>query len=57
MPAFKTGFGALGLLTNNVGVRFDFRHVGSFTNDDGSLATGGRRISYTRATIGLVLRF
>ena len=57
VPAFDVGFGAVGLLTNNVGVRFDVRYLRSFTNDDGSLATVGRRISYTRATIGLVLRF
>ena len=57
VPAFDVGFGAVGLLTNNVGVRFDVRYLRSFTNDDGSLARVGRRISYSRATIGLVLRF
>lgn len=57
VPAFDIGFGAVGLLTNNVGVRFDVRYLRSFTNDDGSLARVGRRISYSRATIGLVLRF
>jgi opacity protein-like surface antigen len=57
MPAFNAGLGAVGLLTNNVGVRFDLRYLRSFTNDDGSLATVGRRISYSRATVGLVLRF
>lgn len=57
VPAFDVGVGAIGLLTNNVGVRFDLRYLRSFTNDDGSLATVGRRISYSRGTIGLVLRF
>jgi len=57
MPAFDAGFGAVGLLTNNVGVRFDLRYLRSLTGDDGSLATVGRRISYSRGTIGLVLRF
>lgn len=57
VPAFDVGFGAVGLLTNNVGVRFDVRYLRSFTNDDGSLARVGRRISYSRGTIGLVLRF
>ena len=57
VPAFDVGVGAVGLLTNNVGVRFDVRYLRSFTNDDGSLARVGRRISYSRATIGLVLRF
>jgi len=57
MPAFNVGVGAVGLLTNNVGLRFDFRYLRSLTNDDGSLVTVGRRISYSRGTIGLVLRF
>lgn len=57
VPAFKIGVGAQALLlTNNVGVRFDLRHVRSLTGDDGSLARVGRRISYSRFTIGLLLR-
>jgi len=57
VPAFKLGIGAQALLlTNNVGIRFDLRHVRSFTGDDGSLARVGRRISYSRFTIGLLLR-
>jgi opacity protein-like surface antigen len=57
VPAFNAGVGAIGLITNNVGVRFDFRYLRSMTNDDGTLSHVGRRISYSRATIGLVLRF
>ena len=57
VPAFSVGVGAIGLLTNNVGVRFDVRYLRSFTKDDGSLAHVGRRIDYSRATVGLVLRF
>ncbi len=57
VPAFKIGVGAQALLlTNNVGIRFDLRHVRSFTGDDGSLARVGRRISYSRFIIGLLLR-
>lgn len=57
VPAFKIGIGAQALLlTNNVGIRFDLRHVRSFTGDDGSLARVGRRISYSRFTLGLLLR-
>lgn len=57
VPAFKIGIGAQALLlTNNVGIRFDLRHVRSFTRDDGSLSRVGRRISYSRLTIGLLLR-
>ena len=56
VPGYKLGVGAQGLLTNNVGIRFDLRHIRSFTGDDGSLARVGRRISYSRLTIGLLLR-
>lgn len=57
VPAFKLGAGVQAfLLTNNVGIRLDVRHVRSLLNDDGSLAHVGRRISYTRMTLGLLLR-
>ena len=47
--------GATGLITNSVGVRFDVRHLRSLTNDASS-GQVGRRIAYTRFTIGLLLR-
>ena len=56
VPVASLGGGALGLFTNNVGVRFDYRYVRSLLTDDGSLASVGRRISYSRFTIGLLLR-
>jgi hypothetical protein len=56
MPAINFGGGAMGMFTNNVGVRFDLRHLRSLAQD---ASTGGigRRISYTRFTTGLLLRF
>ena len=56
VPAANLGVGAIGLLTNNVGVRFDYRYVRSFTTDDGSLSRVGRRISFSRVAVGLLLR-
>ena len=56
VPVGYVGGGAIGLITNNVGVRFDYRYLRSFTTDDGSLAHVGRRISYSRVTAGLFLR-
>jgi len=55
VPAINLGFGATGLITNNVGVRFDVRHLRSLTTDP---PTGGvgRGINYSRFTIGLLLR-
>jgi hypothetical protein len=55
MPAINLGGGALGLLTTNVGVRFDVRHLRSLTTDP-PIGGAGRSISYTRFTIGLMLR-
>jgi hypothetical protein len=56
VPAIILGAGALGMFTNNVGVRFDIRHLRSLTQD---APTGGigRQISYSRFTTGLLLRF
>ena len=56
VPVASFGGGATGLLTNSVGVRFDYRYLRSLTTDDGSLANVGRRISFSRFTIGLYLR-
>lgn len=56
MPVGTVGVGAIGLFTNNVGVRFDLRYLRSLTTDDGSLANVGRRISYSRFTVGLFVR-
>ena len=55
VPAINLGVGAIGMLTNNVGVRFDVRHLRSLATD---APTGGvgRRIAYSRFTIGLLLR-
>lgn len=56
IPVASVGGGATGLFTNNVGVRFDYRYVRSLATDDGSLSQVGRRISYSRFTVGLFLR-
>lgn len=55
VPAFTVGIGATGMFTNNVGVRFDLRHLRSLTTDPptGSVS---RQIAYSRFTIGLLLR-
>jgi hypothetical protein len=57
VPTASVGGGALGLLTNNVGVRFDVRYLRSFTNDQSAAVAIGRRISYWRFSVGLVRRF
>jgi hypothetical protein len=55
VPAINIGVGAVGMFTNNVGVRFDVRHLRSLSTDP---PTGGvgHHIAYSRFTIGLLLR-
>jgi hypothetical protein len=55
VPAINLGFGAIGLITNNVGVRFDVRHLRSLSTDPPT-GSVGRGINYSRFTIGLLLR-
>lgn len=59
MPAVTLGGGAIGFLTNTVGVRFDLRHIRSLGQGDDALAAarGGPRIRYWRGTVGLVLNY
>lgn len=55
VAAITFGVGATGMITNNVGVRFDLRHLRSLSND---APTGGvgHQIAYSRFTVGLLLR-
>ncbi|MBY0497802.1 MAG: hypothetical protein K2Y23_26635 [Cyanobacteria bacterium] len=55
VAALNLGVGAIGMITNNVGVRFDLRHLRSLASDP---PTGGvgYQIAYSRFTIGLLLR-
>jgi hypothetical protein len=55
VPAINLGVGATGLVTNNVGVRFDLRHLRSIRRDPPSGGIG-RHIEYWRFTVGLLLR-
>ncbi|HEX8029228.1 MAG TPA: hypothetical protein VF491_12230 [Vicinamibacterales bacterium] len=54
-PVINLGVGATGLITNSVGVRFDVRHLRTLTTD-ANFGLVGRRIAYTRFTMGLLLR-
>jgi hypothetical protein len=55
VPAINLGGGAIGMLTDNVGLRFDVRHLRSLSRE-GPTGSVGRRIAYSRFTIGLLLR-
>jgi hypothetical protein len=52
------GGGAIGFLSPRTGIRFDLRHFKAVTGEDGPLARPGvSRLSFWRATIGVVLRY
>lgn len=52
------GGGAIGFVTEGTGVRFDLRHIKAASGSDGPLARPGlSRLSFWRATVGLVLRY
>src|SRR4029079_15596099 len=58
VPVLSLGVGAIGLVSNKVGMRFDVRHLNSLAREDETLvAIVGKRISYWRVTVGLVRRF
>lgn len=52
------GAGAIGLLSERTGLRFDLRHIKAATGADGPLPRPGlSRLSFWRATVGIVLRY
>lgn len=56
-PAVQVGGGAIGLVTERAGLRFDLRYLRTLAREDS--LTGDRRakLSFWRATIGVVLRY
>ena len=57
MPAVTLGGGAVGFLSNSVGVRFDLRYLRSLGQGDDLIAGEGPRVRYWRGSVGLVLRY
>lgn len=52
------GAGAIGLVSERTGFRFDLRHIKAASGADGPLARPGlSRLSFWRATVGVVLRY
>ena len=52
------GAGAIGLVSDRTGLRFDLRHIKAASGADGPLARPGlSRLSFWRATVGVVLRY
>jgi hypothetical protein len=57
MPAITLGGGAIGFLSNTVGVRFDLRYIRSLGEGDDRIAGTGARVRFWRGTVGLVLKY
>jgi hypothetical protein len=57
MPALTFGGGAIGFLSNTVGVRFDLRYLRSLGEGDEMIAGEGPRVHLWRGSISLVLRY
>jgi hypothetical protein len=52
------GGGAIGMLSERTGVRFDLRHLKAISGEDGPLAREGTsRLSFWRASLGVVARY
>jgi hypothetical protein len=57
MPAVVFGGGAIGFLSNTVGVRFDLRYLRSLGAGDDEIAGTGARVRFWRGSVGLVLKY
>jgi hypothetical protein len=54
---FQIGGGAIGLITERAGVRFDLRHARSFSRDATLRGDRTSKLSFWRATVGVTLRY
>ena len=53
----QLGGGAVGLVTNRFGVRFDLRQTRTLRRDDTILAARETKLSFWRATVGVLIRY
>ena len=54
----NVGGGVIGLVSDRTGLRFDLRYIKAISGEDGPFARPGRsRLSFWRATVGLVIRY
>ena len=59
IPAFDVGAGAIGFITNRVGIAWDVRRFQDLRTDstENGLSFGDKHLSFWRATMALVLRY
>jgi hypothetical protein len=53
----QLGGGATGLLSERAGVRFDLRHIRTLSRTDTILGDRATKLSFWRATVGVLLRY
>ena len=53
----QIGAGAIGLITNRAGVRFDLRHLRALSRDTTLRGEQTSKLSFWRATVGVTLRY
>lgn len=53
----QIGGGAIGLITNRAGVRFDLRHLRALSRDTTLRGEQTSKLSFWRATVGVTLRY
>jgi hypothetical protein len=57
IPAFNVGGGAIGFLSKNTGLRFDFRYFSSFTRyHEAASEADPLHMRYMTASVGVVIR-
>ena len=54
---FQVGGGAIGLITERAGVRFDLRHARSLSRDTTLRGDRTSKLSFWRATVGVMFRY
>lgn len=58
LMGLSIGGGAIGMVSNRSGLRFELRHFRNVTPDDSNTTTAGStRISFWRASVGVVFRY
>jgi hypothetical protein len=53
----QIGAGAIGMITNRAGVRFDLRHLSALSRDTTLRGERTSQLSFWRATVGVTLRY
>jgi hypothetical protein len=56
-PALQVGGGAIGLVSDRAGVRFDLRQIRTLRREETLIGERRAKLSFWRATVGVVIRY